>query len=68
VPAGSFTVTIYDVSGRAGSALEDRRDFPGERRVRLDAGALAPGVYLARATAGAGGRDLAAVRKLTVTR
>ena len=57
-------VTVYDVLGRAVAVVEAGRLEPGRHAVALDASALAPGVYVVRATAGLH----SAARRLTVVR
>ena len=65
VPApGPVEVSVFDVLGRAVAALEDGDRDAGAFEAVLEAGALAPGVYVVRLVAGGEAR----VRSMTVVR
>lgn len=51
--AGRVTVAAYDVLGRRVAVLADTDLAPGDHLVPVEAGVLAPGVYVVRATQGA---------------
>lgn len=62
--ATSVRLAVYDALGREVAVLAEGPHAAGPHEVALDAHALAPGVYLARLTAG----DRSATARLTVTR
>ena len=62
--AGVVRVVVYDVLGRQVAVLADGERAAGEHAVALDAGRLAPGVYVVRVTVG---RETVA-RRVTVAR
>jgi hypothetical protein len=62
--AGPVRVAVYDALGRTVAVLAEGPMAAGPHALRLDAGALPPGVYVVRA-AGAG---TSAVRRITVAR
>ena len=62
--AGRVRVSVVAVLGREVSVLTDGERAAGEHAVALDAGRLAPGVYVVRVTVG---RETA-VRRVTVAR
>jgi hypothetical protein len=60
--AGAVRVVVYDVLGRQVAVLADGERAAGTHDVALDAGRLAPGVYVVRLTAG----EVSVVRRVTV--
>ena len=62
--AGVVRVVVYDVLGRQVAVLADGERSAGTHDVALDAGRLAPGVYVVRLTAG----EASVVRRVTVAR
>ena len=62
--AGPSRLVVVDVLGRQVAVLADGEQAAGQYQARLDAGALAPGVYVLRLD-GAGGR---VARTVTVVR
>ena len=62
--AGTVRVVVYDVLGRQVAVLADGERSAGTHDVALDAGLLAPGVYVVRLTAG----EASVVRRVTVAR
>ena len=62
--AGAVRVVVYDVLGRQVAVLADGERSAGTHDVVLDAGHLAPGVYVVRLTAG----EATVVRRVTVAR
>ena len=63
--ATDVSVAVYDLLGRRVAVLADGSVAAGRHEARLDAQALAPGVYVVRMAAG---RAFTATRRLTVVR
>jgi hypothetical protein len=62
--AGAVRVAVYDALGREVAVLAEGEEEAGWHEAALSAGALAPGVYVVRVTAGSEAR----VERLTVVR
>lgn len=60
--AGHVTLTVHDLLGRRVATLLDGDASAGETRVRWDAAGVAPGVYLARLSAGGETRTVRMLR------
>jgi hypothetical protein len=66
--AGPVRLAAYDVLGREVAVLADGERGPGAHEARLDAGALAAGVYVVRLVGEGADGPAAAVGRLTVVR
>ena len=62
--AGVVRITVYDALGREVAVMARGEHEPGTHTARLDAGSLAPGVYLVRLAAS----EVMKTRRLTVVR
>ncbi|MEM0961703.1 MAG: T9SS type A sorting domain-containing protein [Bacteroidota bacterium] len=64
VPPGRLRITVYDAVGREAAVLFDAAATAGDVVAPLDAGRLAPGIYLIRVE----GNGLSETRSLTIAR